>query len=85
MDVLIEKIPQYISIDDIESDVPDRYYYVRPGRTYSVVTETRIDAPLTFGEKTNIVYRDTLDGWHEDLDKYDMKAATITMDAVNVA
>lgn len=83
MDVLIEKIPQYISIDDIESNVPDRYYYVRPGRTYSVLTETRIDAPLTFGEKTNIVYRDTLDGWHEDLDKYDMKAATITMDAVN--
>lgn len=83
MDVLIEKIPQYISIDDIESNVPDRYYYVRPGRTYSVVTETRIDAPLAFGEKTNIVYRDTLDGWHEDLEKYDMKAATITMDAVN--
>ena len=83
IDILMGKMPEYISVGNIESEVPDQYYYVRPGRTYSVTTESRIEAPLAFCENTNIVYKETLDGWHEDLDKYEIQAATVTMEAEN--
>lgn len=83
IDILMGKMPEYISVENIESEVPDEYYYVRPGRTYSVTTEGRIEAPLAFCEETNLVYEKTMDGWHEDLDKYEIRAATVTMEAEN--
>lgn len=83
IDILMGKMPEYVSVENIESEVPDEYYYVRPGRTYSVTTEGRIEAPLAFCEETNLVYEKTMDGWHEDLDKYEIRAATVTMEAEN--
>lgn len=83
IDILMGKMPEYISVENIESEVPDEYYYVRPGRTYSVTTEGRIEAPLAFCEETNLVYEKMMDGWHEDLDKYEIRAATVTMEAEN--
>lgn len=83
IDILMGKMPEYVSVENIDSEVPDEYYYVRPGRTYSVTTEGRIEAPLAFCEETNLVYEKTMDGWHEDLDKYEIRAATVTMEAEN--
>ena len=42
------------------------------GKSYSVQPAYSFEAPIAFGENASIVYKDTLDGWNEDINDFDL-------------
>lgn len=42
---------------------------VKLGYTYNLAPEYKFECPLAFGDNAVIVYSDTENGWHEDIDK----------------
>ena len=40
--------------------------------TYTIKPSYTVEAPIAFAENASIVYKDSLDGWHEDLEDYDL-------------
>lgn len=80
---LIKQIPQEIVMDNIEAKAASNEYSIELGSRYEVETNYLIQAPLSFGTDLNIAYRDTLDGWHGDIEDYEFKEALITLKAVN--
>ncbi len=41
------------------------------GRSYTITTEFAVSAPLAFDEGATLVYKDSLDGWNEDINDVD--------------
>lgn len=81
---LIKDIPDSIQIENVQVQVrPDTFYTVTLGVDKSVRTDYDLKAPLKFGRKFHIVYKDTLNGWNEDLDNYELKEAQVTLNAIN--
>lgn len=55
---------------------------VELGTTYEIAPHYSFSAPLSFDEGAQIVYRDTLDGWHDDIEDYDlMEGSRIELNA----
>ena len=42
---------------------------IKLGYTYNLAPEYKLECPLAFGDKAVIVYSDTENGWHEDIEK----------------
>ena len=42
------------------------------GKRYNVQPAYSFEAPIAFGENANIVYKDTIDGWNEDINDFDL-------------
>ncbi|MGN0036841.1 MAG: hypothetical protein ACI36X_06465 [Bacteroidaceae bacterium] len=82
---VIETIPDEITLTDIEAKVLPKVYDFQLGQTFHVETSYQVNAPLAFGEKLNIVYRDSIDGWNEDIADNDIevKKVEIVMQALN--
>lgn len=79
---LIETIPDRITFTaNTYADSKNTYRY-ELGHHYEVTTAYSLDAPIAFGENANIEYRDTLDGWNDDIQDYELaENSYITMDA----
>lgn len=79
---LIETIPDRITFTaNTHADSKNTYRY-ELGHQYKVTTAYSLDAPIAFGENANIEYRDTLDGWNDDIQDYELaENSYITMDA----
>lgn len=79
---LIETIPDRITFTaTTHADSKNTYRY-ELGHHYEVTTAYSLDAPIAFGENANIEYRDTLDGWNDDIQDYELaENSYITMDA----
>lgn len=79
---LIETIPDRITFTaNTHADSKNTYRY-ELGHHYEVTTAYSLDAPIAFGENANIEYRDTLDGWNDDIQDYELaENSYITMDA----
>lgn len=79
---LIETIPDRITFTaNTHADSKNTYRY-ELGHQYTVTTAYSLDAPIAFGENANIEYRDTLDGWNDDIQDYELaENSYITMDA----
>lgn len=79
---LIETIPDRITFTaNTHADSKNTYRY-KLGHQYTVTTAYSLDAPIAFGENANIEYRDTLDGWNDDIQDYELaENSYITMDA----
>lgn len=79
---LIETIPDRITFTaNTHADSKNTYRY-ELGHQYKVTTTYSLDAPIAFGENANIEYRDTLDGWNDDIQDYELaENSYITMDA----
>lgn len=79
---LIETIPDRITFTaTTHADSKNTYRY-KLGHQYTVTTAYSLDAPIAFGENANIEYRDTLDGWNDDIQDYELaENSYITMDA----
>lgn len=67
---LIETIPDEIILQT-KTDGSSRTT-VELGRTYSVKPSYDIQVPLMFGEKLQIVYNDTINGWKKNLEDYEI-------------
>lgn len=85
MNDLIEKLPDDIVMENIVAKILQQEYVIDLGRTYQVSTSYDVDTPLAFGENVDIVYRDTIDGWNEDIADLDVeiKELDVVMDAIN--
>lgn len=80
---LIRTIPDLIKVENIEAKVLRQFYTVELGVNKEVHTDYDLNAPLEFGKEFSIVYKDTLDGWSEDIEKYEMKELEVSLSAIN--
>lgn len=80
---LIETIPDEIAFNNITAKAIQKEKDITLGETYNVTTKYVFDAPLAFGENLNIIYKDTLDEWNEDIQDFEIKKAIVKIDAKN--
>lgn len=80
---LIETIPDEIAFNNITAKAIQEEKDIELGQTYNVTTKYVFDAPLAFGENLNIIYKDTLDDWNDDIQDYEFKKAIVKIDAKN--
>lgn len=80
---LIETIPDEIAFNNITAKAIQKEKDIILGETYNVTTKYVFDAPLAFGENLNIIYKDTLDEWNEDIQDFEIKKAIVKIDAKN--
>ena len=80
---LLKQIPDTISMK-INSVVKDDVSCkINLNEKYAISMENKVDFPLAFGENLKIIYNDTIDGWHNDIEDFDMKVINITADVYN--
>lgn len=82
---LIKSIPDTIKVevDDYSAQVIQEYCEVQLGEEFNVTTDYSIKAPLEFGDGFNISYNDTISGWSEDIEDFEMKEVEVSLNAVN--
>lgn len=83
MNSLIEIIPDYIMIDLYAEADQNEKHALELGRDYEVKMDYLFDMPLAFGANMHIVYKDTMDGWNEDIKDYELSHIEIKADIVN--
>lgn len=83
MSNLISKIPDLIKVENIKAQILPKFYELNLGVDKNVRTDYDLNAPLEFGRNFNIVYKDTLNGWSDDLDDYEMKQVQVSLNAIN--
>ena len=79
---LITRIPHAIDID-VNVAPSDEETTVTLDRTYHIKTNYSICVPFVYGDDMNIVYTDTISGWHKDIKKYTVKQINATGNAIN--
>lgn len=82
---LIKSIPDTIKVevDDYSAQVIQEYCEVQLGEEFNVTTDYTINAPLEFGSEFNISYNDTISGWSENIEDFEMKEVEVSLNAVN--
>lgn len=63
----IETIPDNIAFEATAKASMEKVTKFNLGYDYHITPSYSIDAPLAFAENAEIVYKDTLDGWNDDL------------------
>ena len=79
---LLKKLPNSVSFDCIASADSTYLGSIDMGRHYTIKPSYEIYSPLSFNVGTQVVYRDTINGWHDSLDDIKLsKGATVTLTA----
>lgn len=79
---LIETIPDNITFSANASADQTNSYRFELGHNYTVQPAYSVDAPIAFGENASIEYRDTLDGWNDNIKDFELaEGAYVNMDA----
>lgn len=82
LSTLIETIPDNISFDAEAMADKTKESEFMLDHTYTIAPKYSVEAPIAFAENASIVYKDSIDGWHKDLEDYDMSDdACITVTA----
>lgn len=84
LSTLINRIPDHIKIVDVNAHAKPEVATIEFGRIYHVKPSYKVNAPLAFGEKANIVYEDSFTGWNDDIDKLDLAEGTYIEVTANV-
>lgn len=79
---LIERIPDEIRFD-VDVAATDKEVEVELNKDYTIDTGYSLNVPFVFGPNLSIVYKDTIDGWQDDLEDYEIKAVNVTSKVVN--
>lgn len=69
---LISTIPDYITFDATATADSETEGYFELGNRYTVQPDYRIEAPIKFDADARIVYKDTIDGWNDDIKDFDL-------------
>lgn len=73
LSTLIERIPDKVTISHVNALADDQteatYTF---GKTYNVIPSYEVTAPLSFAQKTVIVYKDSLDDWNDKLEDLEL-------------
>lgn len=84
---LLTRIPKSLKFEaDAHADATTTAH-VELGKEYTIDPSYSVSAPLAFDDNAQIVYRDTLDGWHDDIEDYDLSDGSyieLTSDIVNL-
>lgn len=83
---LIRYIPDEIKLTDVEAKALQHDTEVElgnDGANYEVNTIYELNAPLQFGDELEIVYKDTINDWGEDIEDITIKKAVVEMEALN--
>lgn len=81
---LIRKIPEQIRFTMAAHAVQNVDHTIELGRSYAIAANYDVDLSLSFGPDLVIVYKDTMDGWNDDLQDLEVKRLTITGDVDNI-
>lgn len=66
---LVLTIPDHLKFTNVEAKADlSQDTSIEFGKSYTVKPSYEVNAPLAFGKDAVIVYKDTLDGWKEDID-----------------
>lgn len=84
LSTLINRIPDHIKIVDVNAHAKPEVATIVFGEKYQVKPSYKVNAPLAFGEKANIVYEDSFTGWNDDIDKLDLAEGTYIEVTANV-
>lgn len=84
LSTLINRIPDHIKIVDVNAHAKPEVATIEFGREYHVKPSYKVNAPLAFGEKANIVYEDSFTGWNDDIDELDLAEGTYIEVTANV-
>lgn len=84
LSTLINRIPDHIKIVDVNAHAKAEVATIEFGREYHVKPSYKVNAPLAFGEKANIVYEDSFTGWNDDIDELDLAEGTYIEVTANV-
>ena len=68
----IKTIPDEIVFEATAKANSNKEINFELGHNYSIKPSYSIEAPLAFGEEAEIVYKDTLDGWNDDIDDLEL-------------
>lgn len=79
---LIERIPDEIRFD-VDIAATNKEVEVELNKDYSISTGYSLNVPFVFGPNLSIVYKDTIDGWQNDLEDYEIKTVNVTSKVVN--
>ena len=79
---VVQEVPDLSKVIEI---IPDRITFVAKvradasevcdftlGHTYEIVPKYNIEAPIAFAANAQIVYKDTIDGWNEDIEDFEL-------------
>lgn len=80
---IIETIPDRITVELTPSVKKNDYYTVNLGQDYELNSSYEIDIPFSFGEKMQLVYKDSVDGFRSDLEDIEFKKASVAIVADN--
>lgn len=83
---LMYTIPHTLNFEAKARADASTFSNIQFGHEYTISPSYSVSAPLAFDEGARIVYRDTIDGWHDDIDDYDLAEGTyieLTTDVVN--
>lgn len=84
LSTLINRIPDHIKIVDVNAHAKAEVATIVFGEEYHVKPSYKVNAPLAFGEKANIVYEDSFTGWNDDIDELDLAEGTYIEVTANV-
>ena len=84
LSTLINRIPDHIKIVDVNAHAKAEVATIVFGKEYQVKPSYKVNAPLAFGEKANIVYEDSFTGWNDDIDELDLAEGTYIEVTANV-
>ena len=78
-------VRDYADLSELIREIPDRITFSASaradaskestfelGRQYEVRPEYSFMAPIMFDQNASIVYKDTIDGWHEDIEDFEL-------------
>ena len=87
LSTLINKIPDHVSIGNVEARADQsQEATVEFGKPYHITPSYEVYAPLAFGKDAVIEYSDQFDGWHDDIDDLELSENTyvrLTADAIS--
>lgn len=69
---LIETIPDRITFEANARADREQTCEFELGRRYTVQPSYRVEAPIAFAENARIVYKDTIDDWHDDIEDFEL-------------
>ena len=87
LSTLINKIPDHVSIGNVEARADQsQEATVEFGKPYHITPSYKVYAPLAFGKDAVIEYSDQFDGWNDDIDDLELSENTyvrLTADAIS--
>lgn len=79
---LIKKIPDEIRFD-VDIVTTNKEDEIELDKEYTINTGYSLNVPFVFGPSLSIVYKDTIDGWQDDLEDYEIAAVNVTSKVIN--